>query len=570
MKMIGSLLSAHKLKVFLALFLKSLGAIADLLLPWLIAYMIDTQIPAINEGNLMPIYLNGGLMIVIALLGYMLNIIANRLSEWIAAHTTESLRNELFEKTLNMSASQMDTISKPSVISRMTTDTYNIYRATAIVQRLGIRAPVLLLGGIILSFTIDPILTLVMIAILPFITLGILWTSKKGVPLYKASQQKMDHLILKVREFIKGARVIRALSMNDHEMSQFDQINMNSNEAELHANEVMARLNPIMQLLMNIGLVVVLYLGAVRLNLQLTNTGGIIALVTYFTLILNAMMGITRIFVLSSRATASSERLYEILSIVEDMPDGELQYSVNPNVPHITFDQVSFSYTHQKPHIENISFQIKQGETLGIIGATGSGKSTIVNLLMRFYEPNKGQIRLYDKDIQDLKKTSFRQKIGVVFQNDTIFHDTVDFNIFFNKEHFNKEAIINDAQAHFINDYEKGLLHELNQFGTNLSGGQKQRVLIARALASQPDILILDDASSALDYQTDQKLRLAFKKYQATKIIIAQRISSIKDADVIIVLEEGRIVASGTHEQLMTTSKMYQMIHKHQMGGAIL
>jgi ATP-binding cassette, subfamily B, multidrug efflux pump len=570
MKMIGSLLSAHKFKVFLALLLKSLGAVADLLLPWLIAYMIDTQIPNIKDGNLLPIYLNGGLMIIIALLGYVMNIIANRLSEWIAAHTTETLRNDLFEKILKMSPSQMDHMSKPSVISRMTTDTYNIYRATAIIQRLGIRAPVLLIGGIILSFTIDPILTLVMIALLPFITIGILWTSKKGVPLYKESQEKMDHLVLKVREFIKGSRVIRALSMNDHEMAQFDDINIRANEAELHANEVMAKLNPIMQLLMNLGLVLVLYLGAVRLDLELTNTGGIIALVTYFTLILNAMMGITRIFVLSSRATASSERLNEILSILEDMPDGRLQYEVDTSVPHIVFDKVSFSYTQQKPHIENISFQLKQGETLGIIGATGSGKSTIVNLLMRFYEPDQGHISLYGKDIQQLKKISFRQKIGVVFQNDTIFHDTLDFNIFFQQPHDNKSDIIKDAQAQFIFDYEEGLNHELNQFGTNLSGGQKQRVLIARALASQPDVLILDDASSALDYQTDQKIRQAFESYQATKIIIAQRISSIKHANLIIVLEEGRVVASGTHDELMKASQMYQMIQQHQMGGAIV
>ncbi|MDA0872107.1 MAG: ABC transporter permease, partial [Firmicutes bacterium] len=263
MTFIFNLLKPYKIKLFFALLLKSIAALADLMIPFLIAYMIDTQIPALNEeDSLMPIYLNGVFMVVIAFLGWILNVISNRSSEYIASKAVETLRSDLFISIEGLSAHDVDTFSKPSLISRMTTDTYNIYRAAAIIQRLGIRAPVLLIGGILLSFTFDAVLTLVMVLMLPFVSIIIYQASKKGIPLYKKNQFLMDQLIRKLREFITGARVVRALSMNDHEMEQFQHINQTSNESELYANKVMARVNPMMNIVMNIGLVVVLVIGA--------------------------------------------------------------------------------------------------------------------------------------------------------------------------------------------------------------------------------------------------------------------------------------------------------------------
>ena len=577
MKIILNLLKPFKYKLSVSLTLKSIAALADLFLPWIIAYMIDVIIPdlrELNDPSLMPLYLAGLLMVVIAFIGLFFNVIANRQAEYIAAVATKDLRHDLFKKIENLSANQVDQLTRPSLISRMTTDTYNVYRATAVMQRLGVRAPVLLIGGILLALSLDAVLTLVMISMLPLILVIVYFTSKKGIPLYKKTQKKVDVLIRTLREYITGARVVRALSMNEHEMNRFDHANQETVDAELHATTTMARINPMMRAVMNLGLVIVLVFGAFRVNIGMTEKGQIMAFVTYFTIILNAMMSITRVFVLSSRATASGERIYEVINMPEDLKDGYDEVKEDVNVPHIEFDDVSFSYNQKEANLEDVSFKLNKGQTLGIIGATGSGKTTIINLLMRFYDVDKGHIKIYGKDVRDLKQNDLRKRIGVVFQNDLIFADSIYGNIQFNRNKIGDEDIelaTRVAQADFI--YEKEDKHEtkMAQKGMNLSGGQKQRVLIARAVAGHPDIMILDDASSALDYQTDLNMRKSLKKelIDTTMIIIAQRISSLKDSDLILLIDEGKIVAKGTHDELMQSSKLYQEIAEYQLGGEV-
>jgi ATP-binding cassette subfamily B protein len=577
MKIILNLLKPFKYKLSVSLTLKSIAALADLFLPWIIAYMIDVIIPdlrELNDPSLMPLYLAGLLMVVIAFIGLFFNVIANRQAEYIAAVATKDLRHDLFKKIENLSANQVDQLTRPSLISRMTTDTYNVYRATAVMQRLGVRAPVLLIGGILLALSLDAVLTLVMISMLPLILVIVYFTSKKGIPLYKKTQKKVDVLIRTLREYITGARVVRALSMNEHEMNRFDHANQETVDAELHATTTMARINPMMRAVMNLGLVIVLVFGAFRVNIGMTEKGQIMAFVTYFTIILNAMMSITRVFVLSSRATASGERIYEVINMPEDLKDGYDEVKEDVNVPHIEFDDVSFSYNQKEANLEDVSFKLNKGQILGIIGATGSGKTTIINLLMRFYDVDKGHIKIYGKDVRDLKQNDLRKRIGVVFQNDLIFADSIYGNIQFNRNKIGDEDIelaTRVAQADFI--YEKEDKHEtkMAQKGMNLSGGQKQRVLIARAVAGHPDIMILDDASSALDYQTDLNMRKSLKKelIDTTMIIIAQRISSLKDSDLILLIDEGKIVAKGTHDELMKSSKLYQEIAEYQLGGEV-
>ncbi len=577
MKIILNLLKPFKYKLSVSLTLKSIAALADLFLPWIIAYMIDVIIPdlrELNDPSLMPLYIAGLLMVVIAFIGLFFNVIANRQAEYIAAVATKDLRHDLFKKIENLSANQVDQLTRPSLISRMTTDTYNVYRATAVMQRLGVRAPVLLIGGILLALSLDAVLTLVMISMLPLILVIVYFTSRKGIPLYKKTQKKVDVLIRTLREYITGARVVRALSMNEHEMNRFDHANQETVDAELHATTTMARINPMMRAVMNLGLVIVLVFGAFRVNIGMTEKGQIMAFVTYFTIILNAMMSITRVFVLSSRATASGERIYEVINMPEDLKDGYDEVKEDVNVPHIEFDDVSFSYNQKEANLEDVSFKLNKGQTLGIIGATGSGKTTIINLLMRFYDVDKGHIKIYGKDVRDLKQNDLRKRIGVVFQNDLIFADSIYGNIQFNRNKIGDEDIelaTRVAQADFI--YEKEDKHEtkMAQKGMNLSGGQKQRVLIARAVAGHPDIMILDDASSALDYQTDLNMRKSLKKelIDTTMIIIAQRISSLKDSDLILLIDEGRIVAKGTHDELMKSSKLYQEIAEYQLGGEV-
>jgi ATP-binding cassette, subfamily B, multidrug efflux pump len=409
MKMILRLVKPYWKMLTISLTFKSVGALADLFLPLLIAYMIDTQIPAlrlIDNPSLYGLYLTGLLMVVIAFMGLYLNVSANRKAEMIAALSVKQLRHDLFSKIENLTANQVDLITRPSLISRMTSDTYNMYNATAVMQRLGVRAPVLLIGGILMSLLLDPFLTIIMVLMLPLILVIVYFTSRKGIPLYKRSQSFVDILVRKLREYISGARVVRALSMNDYEFDAFDHANQNTVNAELKANITMAKINPMMNGVMNIGLVLVLVAGAYRLSEGLTEKGQIIAFVTYFTIILNAMMSITRVFVLASRATASAERIDEVLNLSVGMVDGLKDVKVDLKRPHIEFKNVYFSYNQKESNLKDINFKINQGETLGIIGATGSGKTTIINLLMRFYDVDQGEILLYGKILKILNKAN--------------------------------------------------------------------------------------------------------------------------------------------------------------------
>ncbi|HOI85738.1 MAG TPA: ABC transporter ATP-binding protein [Acholeplasmataceae bacterium] len=575
MKMILRLVKPYWQMLVISLSFKSVGALADLFLPWLIAYMIDTEIPSLRENpdsSLNSLYLLGVLMVCIAFLGLYLNVAANRKAEMIAALSVKGLRHDLFAKIERLSANQVDHITRPSLISRMTTDTYNMYNATASMQRLGVRAPVLLIGGILMSLLLDPVLTLIMVGMLPLIIVIVYYSSKKGIPLYKSSQGFVDQLVRKLREYVSGARVVRALSMQNHEINAFDEANQNTVNAELKANITMARINPMMHAVMNVGLVFVLVVGAFRLSQGQTQIGQIMAFVTYFTIILNAMMSITRVFVLASRATASAERIDEVLNMSDDLMDGNEPLEKKENIPHIEFRNVSFSYNQKESNLKNISFKLYPGQTLGVIGATGSGKTTLIHLLMRFYDVDEGEILVYGKNIKTIKQQELRRSIGVVFQNDLIFADSIYGNIQFNRSGVTNEDIevaTRVAQAEFIYEKDDDMQYQMAQRGMNLSGGQKQRVLIARAIAGKPEIIILDDASSALDYQTDMKMRKALKKEMkdTTMIIIAQRISSLKDSDLILLIDDGNIIASGTHQELMETSPIYQEIAYYQLGG---
>ena len=571
MRYIIQIIKPYWRKLTVSLTYKSIGALADLVLPWIIAYMLDTQIPAL-DNRVWPLFQSGILMVVIAGLGVYFNISANRKAERIAADAVKQLRHDLFRKIVSLSARQVDQLTRPSLISRMTTDTYNMYTASAGMQRLGVRAPVLLIGGIVMSLFLDPMMTLVMIATLPLIAVIVYTVSRVGIPRYKKTQKAVDRLIRTLREYVTGARVVRALSMKDYEEKRLDKYNKETVEAELKATTTMARINPLMQVVMNVGLVSVLVTGAFRISGYHAETGELLAFVTYFTIILNAMMGITRVFVISSRASASGERIFEVINMAVDLKEGNEDIIIDHTKPHIKFKDVSFSYLQNKANLKHVNFDIKQGQTLGIIGATGSGKTTIINLLMRFYDVDQGAIEIYGKNIKDLKQNALRSRIGVVFQNDLIFADSIYGNIQFNRDHIESEAIdeaMRIAQADFVYEKEDDLAYQMAQKGMNLSGGQKQRVLIARAIAGKPDIIVLDDASSALDYETDMSMRLALNEAlkETTKIIIAQRISSLKDSDLILLVDEGKIIAQGTHDELMKSSKTYREIAYYQLGG---
>ncbi|MGM9972670.1 MAG: ABC transporter ATP-binding protein [Clostridiaceae bacterium] len=569
MKRIFSYLRPYSLGIALGLTIKFFGTIMDLVLPWILSYMIDSVVPLRSVPQIL---LWGGIMLLASITALIANIMANRMAAAVTRDTLRRIRHDLFEKITSLSSKQIDDISIPSLVSRITSDTYNIHQLIGMMQRIGIRAPILLLGGIIVTLTLDPVLTLVLLSIIPFITIAVYIISKRGIPLYSNLQKSVDSMVRVVRENITGIRVIKALSKTDYEKDRFHKANEEVVESEKRAGINMATSSPLMNLFLNVGLVLVIITGAYRVNNGLSTPGKIIAFLSYFTIILNAMLIITRIFVVMSKGFASGNRITEILELkedltIEDIPKVQEEY-------HIVFDDVSFSYNSNEDNLTNINFKIKKGETLGIIGPTGSGKTTIIQLLMRFYDVNKGSIRINGRDIRSIPWEILHTMFGVVLQNDILFRDTIGENISFGRnltEEQLRESIRHAQAEEFISSIDEGFNYKVASKGANLSGGQKQRLLIARALANSPEILILDDSSSALDYKTDSALRASLRESfkGTTSIIIAQRVSSIMHADHILVLEDGNILASGTHEELLSSSDIYQEISRMQLGGEI-
>ena len=566
MKRIFPYLRPYLPRISLGLAIKFTGTIMDLLLPWILSYMIDDVVPLKEVPR---IVFWGGAMVACAAVALITNIVANRMASWVAQHTTEALRHDLFSKISHLSCGQIDSFSIPSLESRLTSDTYNVHQMIGMMQRLGVRAPILLIGGIFITLMLEPVLALILIAVLPLIALVIYGVSKKGIPLYTKLQQGVDAMVRTVRENVTGIRVIKALSKTDYEKERFSSVNSEVVRREKTAGITMALTNPLMNLFLNVGLTVVIIVGAFRVDSGLTQPGKILAFLTYFTIILNAMLSITRMFVMLSKGTASAERIREVLDTPEDLallPSDDMDGAY-----HIIFDRVTFSYQKKEANLRDISFRLKRGERLGIIGATGCGKSSIVSLLMRLYDADAGEIRIGGQRVEAIPPEVLHTKFGVVFQNDILFADTIAENIDFgrglSREQIEKAAACAQAME-FIQSLPDGFEHRLTAKGTNLSGGQKQR-LIARALAGDPEILILDDSSSALDYKTDSLLRQALaREYPGvTTIVIAQRVSSILHADHILVLEEGRELGYGTHPELMESCELYREISRSQMGG---
>ena len=567
MKRIFPYLRPYLPRISLGLAIKFTGPIMDLLLPWILSYMIDDVVPLKEVPR---IVFWGGAMVACAAVALITNIVANRMASWVAQHTTEALRHDLFSKISHLSCGQIDSFSIPSLESRLTSDTYNVHQMIGMMQPRGVRAPILLIGGIFITLMLEPVLALILIAVLPLIALVIYGVSKKGIPLYTRLQQGVDAMVRTVRENVTGIRVIKALSKTDYEKERFSSVNSEVVRREKTAGITMALTNPLMNLFMNVGLTVVIIVGAFRVDSGLTQPGKILAFLTYFTIILNAMLYITRMFVMLSKGTASAERIREVLDTPEDLallPSDDMDGAY-----HIIFDRVTFSYQKKEANLRDISFRLKRGESLGIIGATGCGKSTIVSLLMRLYDADAGEIRIGGQRVEAIPPEVLHTKFGVVFQNDILLADTIAENIDFgrglSREQIEKAAACAQAME-FIQSLPDGFEHRLTAKGTNLSGGQKQRLLIARALAGDPEILILDDSSSALDYKTDSLLRQALaREYPGvTTIVIAQRVSSILHADHILVLEEGRELGYGTHPELMESCELYREISRSQMGG---
>lgn len=570
MKRILSYLKPFRLRMLVGFLIKVTGTMAELVLPYILTYILEDVIDEMKVGKVIAY---GGLMVVFAAVACLGNIIANRMAARVTTNFSKAMRKELFEKTLYLSSADTDAFTIPSLESRITTDTYNVHNFIGMMQRMGVRAPILLLGGISLTLIMDSALALVMIATLPIIFVTVYGISRKGVPLYTRVQKSVDGMVRVAREDTQGIRVIKALSKNEHENRRYDKVNAELSKQERRAGTIMGIVNPSMTLLMNLGIAAVVAVAALRVAKGLSSPATVIAFMQYFTLISMAMMSLSRMFVMYTKCAASANRIAEVL-VTPDKFDVVADSNANDGI-HIAFENVSFSYLGKKNNIQNLSLSLRKGERLGIIGATGSGKSTFIKLLLRFYEPDSGKILINGRDIKSYSREKLTSMFGVALQNDFIYADTIEENIRFGRD-ITKENIIKaakTAQAHdFITATADGYSHMLSSKGTNLSGGQRQRVLIARALASNPEILILDDSSSALDYKTDANLRKALDENMSgsTVITVAQRVSSVKSCDHIIVIEDGQVIGQGKHEQLLETCAEYREISESQMGGAFV
>lgn len=549
--------------------IKFAGTLMDLLIPYILAHIIDKVTPL---GEVRRVVLWGALMILCSFVAWLFNVTANRAAATVARDATRAIRHDLFGHIVRMRSSDIDRLTIPSLISRMTTDTFYIYRLIGLTQRLGVRAPIMLIGGICITLTLDPVLSLILIAMLPFMGLLVYVISRKGVPLYAKLQARVDELVRVVRENASGVRIIKALNKSEHEKQRFARVNEGVARQEMKASTILAVNNPAMQFLLNAGLVLVIWAGARRVNGGLTQPGKIVAFLSYFTTILNAMLSITRFLTVSSKSLASARRVEEVMDCPLESSSLPAAQSVE-GAAHIAFENVTFAYNKTAPSVHNVSFALKKGQTLGILGPTGAGKSTLIRLLLRFYDADEGVIRIDGRDVRSLELGELRARIGAVFQNDALFRGTIADNVKLGRQITLEEIddALRAAQAADFVAEKGGDDSEVLSHGSNFSGGQQQRLLLSRALAGAPDILLLDDATSALDFKTEAAFRQALRERagNATTIIIAQRISAVMHCDQILVMEDGEAVGLGTHEELLKSCPLYQEIAQLQIGGEV-
>ena len=573
MKLIFRYMKTFASAIILSMFLKLLATFFELVLPYILEHMIDDVVPS---GNMNSIIFWGIAMIFTAVFCLLFNIFANHTAVRNAHLISYRVRKDLFDKTINLSGSQFDAFGLPSLTSRMTSDSYNVQSFAQSFQTLCVRAPIMLVGGIIVTMTIDPVLSMILCIMVPILLTVVFSVSRHGIPLYNKVQTRLDDVTRVLRENITGIRVIKALSKTEYETERFHDINQKMTDQDMSANTFMAIPGPSMQLSLNIGLSLVVLIGAYRVNAGVMKPGVILAFLTYFNLIMMSVMALNRIFMMTSKASASADRIALVLA-AKDEPVIHTDTQPDPSDAYIHFDHVSFSYRRQQSNTEmenclsDIDFIMPKGGTLGIIGPTGCGKTTIINLLMRFYDVSEGAVYINGRDVRSYAKDELHSMFGTVFQNDIVFNDTLRQNILFGRDLSDEQLnnAIEDAQAkEYISQLKEGLDYKADIKGANLSGGQKQRLLISRALAGNPDILILDDSSSALDYKTDSLLRKAISEHHgdSTLIMVAQRVSSIQNADQILVLEDGRCIGKGTHQQLLDSCEYYRSIYESQMG----
>ena len=568
---------------------KLLEAILELLIPLMMAKLIDNGVKANNTDY---VYTMGGLMLLTALVGAGSAFICQYYASVASQGFGTSMRNLIFKKIQGLSFEEVDKIGTPSLINRITSDVNQLQFAVAMLIRLVIRVPFLCIGGVVMAMIINVKLSLVLLITMPVFALFLYFVMSRSIPMYKTVQKKLDKLSTVIRENLAGARVVRAFASLDRERERFTKSNREYAENAVVVGRISALLNPVTTVVINFGIAAILWFGGLQVYEGSMTQGEIIAYINYINLILSALIVLANLVITFTKAAASAGRVNELLALEPSVKDkvhnkengrgiaGESCLSSNEATQDnsdqtsdsiIKFKNVSFSYQGSSEYVlHNISFEIKRGQLAGIIGSTGSGKSTLVNLISRFYDATEGAVYIDGNDVRNINQNRHRARIGYVPQKTVLFSGTVEENIKWGKPDATYDEIVKAAkiaQAYdFIHKKQEGFQTQLVQGGRNLSGGQKQRLAIARALVRKPEILILDDSSSALDYATDASLRQALKENlsDTTVVVVTQRVAAIRNADVIIVMDEGEIVGIGSNEELLDSCSVYRELYNSQ------
>ena len=578
MKSLLVYLKDYKKETILAPLFKMLEALFELFVPLVMAAVIDVGIANSDKSYIVKMCF---ILIALGIIGLTCSITAQFFSAKAAAGFGTGVRHALFEHIQKLTFSDMDTIGTSTLITRMTSDVNQAQSGVNLTLRLFLRSPFIVFGAMVMAFTVDVKAAWVFVVTIPVLSVIVFGIMLITMPLYKKVQSNLDSVLLTTRENLAGARVIRAFNKEDDETKRYENENQILTDAQKFVGRISGLMNPLTYIIVNGAIIVLIYIGGVRVNIGDLTQGEVVALINYMSQILVELVKLANLIVSMTKAVACGNRIESVLKVQPDMESGsirleELEAAIGTQTPTVEFNHVSLTYRGSAgDSLSDVTFKAEQGQTIGIIGGTGSGKSTLVNLIPRFYEATSGQIRIFGKDIKDYDIENLRSQIGMVLQKAVLFKGTIEENLRWGKEDATAEDIeeaLKISQAkEFVDNKEGRLAFEIEQGGKNLSGGQKQRLTIARALVRKPKILLLDDSASALDFATDAALRKAIHgmKENPTVFIVSQRASSIQHADQIIVLDDGQVAGIGTHAQLIESCETYQEIYYSQFSKEV-
>lgn len=563
-------LKPYSSSIAVLMFLVLLQCISELYLPTLMADIVDK---GIVTGDVPYIWRIGGFMLLVALGGAACAIITSYLSAKIGVGYARDLRSRVFGHVENYSLREFDTIGTASLITRSTNDITQVQTVWIMILRMMVMAPMMCIGGIIMALSKDVGLSWIIVVVIPVLLSAIFLIASRAMPYFKVMQKKIDKINLVLREGLTGIRVIRAFNREPREKKRFDEANHDLTDTAIRINKIMAYMMPVMMIVMNMTSIAIIWFGGRRIDGGEMMVGDLMAFLQYVMQIMFSLIMVSMMFVLIPRGSVSAVRINEVLDMRSEIVDPTESQPAGSKKGFVEFQDVTFSFPGaEQPAIRNITFSAKPGETTAIIGGTGSGKSTLINLLPRFYDIDSGAILVDGVDVREMSQQKLREKIGYVPQKAVLFTGTIADNIRYGKEDATDEEVRQAAETaqatDFVTEMADGFESMIAQGGTNVSGGQKQRLSIARALVRRPEIYLFDDSFSALDFKTDAKLRKALKQEtaEATVLIVAQRVSTVMDADRIIVLEEGQIAGIGTHKELLATCEVYREIVSSQLS----